>query len=271
MALKIALFVEGSFGIPHRSLSLPHRALWCETIAPCLGLPAPDDVIPISKSHLARLRANDPTPQTAKRPAISGSGEALDQLMRRWMLAHPFDVAIVAWDLIPRLNHLTETCRWEETLELYRLLGLSSALSQPWPERARLRFDELAARARPGARATLPEIEPGTILAVCMEPMFEGLFADDKALKNALQMRGVTSRLWPKQWDRDRPDRDLVGPAIAAAQTARVKLPVRGGFQQAKDEWGAFLFRAMIADPEYGPRLREHALVRRLREVLRLP
>lgn len=68
-----------------------------------------------------------------------------------------------------------------------------------------------------------------------------------------------------------RPDHELVGPAIAAAQAANIKLPVRGGFQQAKDEWGAFLFRTLITDPEHGQRFAEHALLRRLREVLRAP
>ena len=28
MALRTALFVEGSFGLPNRALTLPHRALW---------------------------------------------------------------------------------------------------------------------------------------------------------------------------------------------------------------------------------------------------
>lgn len=267
--MRVALFVEGSLGIPNRTLTPPHRALWCETIAPLLGLPPPDDVIPISKAHLALLRRNDPAPH-AKQPAISGSGEALDQLMARWLRLHPFDVAIVAWDLVPRLNHLSETCRWHETLELYRLLA-ASKLPEPWTQRARLRFDELSQRPQPGARRRLPAIVPGAVLPVCMEPMFEGIFADEKALRVALKMTGVTSRLWPSKADPRRPDHALVGPAIAAAQAANIKLPVRGGFQQAKDEWGAFLFRAMLADPEHGPRFAEHALLRRLREVLRAP
>lgn len=270
MALRTALFVEGSFGLPNRALTLPHRALWRETIAPALGLLPPDDVIPISKAQLAQLRRNDPTLAGSKQPSISGSAEALDQLMQRWLNRHPFDVAIVAWDLVPRLNHLTETCRWHETLELYRLLG-ASKLPDPWPQRARLRFAELAQRPHPGARTRLPSITPGTVLAVCMEPMFEGIFADERALRAALKMKGVTSRLWPSKWDPRRPDNELVGPAIAAAQAAKVQLPIRCGFQQAKDEWGAYLFRTILADPEHGPRLAEHALLRRLREVMRDP
>ena len=270
MALRTALFVEGSFGLPNRALSLPHRALWCETIAPLLGVPPPDDVIPISKAQLAQLRRNDPALAGANQPAISGSAEALDQLMKRWLIRQPFDVAIVAWDLVPRLNHLSATCRWHETVELYRLLG-ASQLPAPWPQHARLRHQELSQRPRPGARTRLPAVTPGTVLAVCMEPMFEGLFADERALRAALGMKGIASRLWPSKWDPRRPDHELVGPAIEAARAAKVKLPLRGGFQQAKDEWGAYLFRAILADPEHGPRLAEHALLRRLREVMREP
>lgn len=269
--MRVALFVEGSFGIPNRTLTHPHRALWCETIAPLLGLPPPADVIPISKAHLAHLRRNDPAPPATKPLAISGSGEALDQLMQRKLTAEPFDVAVVAWDLVPRLNHLSEECRWHETLELYRLLAVSTHLPEPWPARARGRFAELSQRPHPGARPQLPTLAPGTVLAVCMEPMFEGLLADEKALRAALGMKGVPSRRWPGKWDPRRPDSELLGPAIAAAQAANVKLPIRAGFQTAKDEWGAYLFRTILADPEHGPRLAAHPLVQRLREVLRDP
>ncbi len=271
MALRTALFVEGSLGIPNRALVTPQRALWCETIAPLLGLPPPDDVIPISKTHLASMRRNDPEQQVAGRPAMSGSGETLDQLMARWLVDHPFDVAFVAWDLVPRLNHLAETCRWLETKELYRLLALG-ALPEPWIGKARARFDELEARGdRAGARAQLPAVEPGAVLAVCMEPMFESLFAEEKALRRALKLVGVSTRRWPTRWDPRRIDRELVGPAVAAAREAKIKLPVRGDFQVSKDEWGAYLFRAMFEDPEHGARFAEHAVIRRLREVLRGP
>lgn len=267
--MRVALFVEGSFGIPNRTLTYPHRALWCETIAPLLGLPPPHDVFPISKAHLAHLRRNDPTSPTTRSPTISGSGEALDQLIQRKLNAEPFDMAIVAWDLVPRLNHLSEECRWHETLELYRLLAASTHLPPLWSAHARLRHTELSQRPRPAARSQLPTLARGAVLAVCMEPMFEGMLANEKALRAALGMKGVPSRRWPNNWDPRRPDSELIGPAIAAAQAANVKLPIRGGFQQAKDEWGAYLFRTILADPEHGPRLTNHALVRRLREVLR--
>lgn len=271
MALRTALFVEGSFGIPNRALVAPHRALWCETIAPLLGLPPPDEVVPIGKTHLANMRRNDPALQTAGRPAISGNGETLDQLMARELATHTFDVAVVAWDLVPRLNHLAETCRWLETKELYRLLALG-VLPEPWTGKARARFDELEARGeQAGARTQLPAIEPGAVLAVCMEPMFEGLFVDERALRRALKMVGVSTRHWPRRWDPRRLDKELIGPAIAAARAAKIKLPVRGDFQVSKDEWGAYLFREMLTDPEHGTQFKEHALIRRLREVLRRP
>lgn len=269
MPLRVALFVEGSLGIPNRALVSPQRELWCETIAPLLGLPPPDDIIPISKSHLARMRCNDPAAAPAQRPAISGSHESLDQLMNRWQKICPFDVAVIAWDLVPRLNHLSEVCRYDETVELYRLMALSPHLPEPWPLNAAARHVELdRRREEKSVRTQLPKIQPGTILAVCMDPMFEGVF-EEGALRSALKMVGVSSRSWPARWDPRRLDHQLVAPAIAAARSAGIKLPVRGDYRQAKDEWGAYLFRTIFDDPRYGPRLADHPLARRLREVLR--
>ncbi len=270
--LRVALFVEGSFGIPNRALIEPVRALWCDTIAASLGLQPPHDVIPISKAHIAELRHNDPTlaAATGKRPAISGAKEPLDRLIARWLKTSPFDAAIVAWDLVPRLNHLARTCRWQETVELHRLLALSKSLPPAWKEAAQARFHELSSRPSASRRQAPPVLTAGAVVAVCMEPMFEGLFADERALRVALGMRGMQSRDWPARWDPLRLDKELVGPAIEAARRAGVKLPVRGGFQENKDAWGQFLFGKMLADPVAGTRLREHPIVRRLCEVMHL-
>lgn len=269
MALRVALFVEGSLGIPNRSLIEPCRELWCRTIVPCLGLPAPDEVVPISKSQIAGLRANDPKMQAGKRPAISGAKEPLDQLLKRWFTRRPFDLAVVAWDLVPEFNHLAATCRWEETLELYRLLSLSTCLPEGWREVAGERYLELVTRSAAAARVGLPALVPGMVLAVCMEPMFEELLADEPALRRALGLAGVRCPDWPSRWDARRVDKELIGGAIAAAQRAGIKLPVRGGFQENKDAWASFLFSALMTDPAARERLLEHALVRRLREVFR--
>lgn len=269
MALRVALFVEGSYGIPNRGLTGPCEALWCETIAPGLGLPPPDDVIPISKAQIAGLSANDPGLDRRKRPAISGAKEPLDKLMVRWLGRRPFDVAVVAWDLVPEFNHLAATCRWQETLELYRLLGLSTSLSEPWRGRAEERHLELCTRPTSGARTRLPVLASGSIVALCMEPMFEDLLADPQALRRALGLEGLRCPDWPTRWDPRRVDKELVGDAIGAAQRAGARLPVRGGFQENKDAWAAYLFGAMLADPEARARILGHALVRRLRELLR--
>ncbi len=269
--MRTALFVEGSDGIPNRNRGKPCRVLWCETIAPMLGLPPPDDVIPISKGHIDALFRAEPAPGGGKRPALSGAKEPLDQLMGRWLKQDPFDVAIVAWDLVPGFNHLGDWCRWNETREVYRLLGRSPHLPAPWRAYADERHLDLSTRATNDARTALPGLVPGATLLVCMEPMFEGLFEDEGALRRALGMHGVQSRDWPKQYDRRRVDKELVGAAIAAAQNAGVKLPVHGGFRENKDAWGEYLFRALLNDPAARQAILEHPIVRRLREVLRAP
>lgn len=267
--MRTALFVEGSDGIPSRDRAKPCRALWCETIAPLLGLPAPNDVIPISKGHLDALFRKEPAPDGRKRPARSGAKEPLDQLMGRLLKSDPFDVAIVAWDLVPKFSHLGEWCRWRETLDVYRLLGQSDHVPERWRSYAAERHLELSTRPTSGARLALPRVDRGATLVVCMEPMFEALFEDDGALRRALNMYGVQSRDWPKHYDPRRVDKDLIGKAIAAAQNAGVKLPVHGGFQENKDAWGEYLFRALMQDAAARHMLLEHPIVRRLREVMR--
>ena len=131
-SLRVALFVEGSESPPTPRRSAALKRVWNDDLAPGVGVSPFDVVVPISKLNLVAM---DP-----ENPAMSGNGEGLDQLMVRMMAREPFDAAVVAWDLVPRWNPLGSYCRWDETLDFYRLLSESECLPEPWKRQAGKRW-----------------------------------------------------------------------------------------------------------------------------------
>jgi hypothetical protein len=266
--LRIALFVEGSLSPPTRRGRDALGVIWNERLGGVLGLPRFDPVVPISKTHLVAM---DP-----RNPPMSGAGERLDQLMVRVLSRDPFDVAVVAWDLVPAWNPRGEFCRWNETLDLYRFLSASRDLPGIWREKAQQRLEDLSGRAVPGARQRLPQVEPGMVLPVCMEPLFEGLLVQDEAaVKRAL---GVKKE--PKGWPRTgwsdaterRPDLNVLAPAITALRRHRpapgVFRKVRGDMRTHKNEWGELLLRELLEDSHARSLVLSHPISRRLTELL---
>lgn len=139
--LRFTLFVEGSESPPTARGRQALEVLWNDRLGEALGLRHFDLVVPISKTHLIAM---DPA-----NPPMSGAGERLDQLMKRVLDRNPFDVAVIAWDLVPAWNPQGEFCRWIETRDLYRFLAQSDCLPDRWRERARQRFEELSQRSSP--------------------------------------------------------------------------------------------------------------------------
>ncbi|WP_428263126.1 hypothetical protein [Haliangium sp.] len=206
---------------------------------------------------------------------MSGAGEGLDQLIMRVCQREPFDAAVVAWDLVPAWNPEEDFCRWQETLDFYRLLSESECLPEVWKQQACKRFEGLNRRPRPSARRRPPRLAKGMILALCMEPMFEALLAgDEAAVKRALGVRGAPKG-WPRiRWNDDherRPDARLIGPAVQAACALRPRpkalAGVRGSWHTNKDGWGEFLLRRLLADDDARPAVLDHPLCRRLAEL----
>lgn len=266
--LRIALFVEGSLTPPPARGSRPLERIWKDCLGAELGLLPFEPIVPISKRHLVAM---DP-----RNPPMSGSGEALDQLMKRVLERTPFDVAVVAWDLVPAWDPERGYCRWEETVDLYRFLAQSNDLPEIWKRQAARRFEDLQGRQAPSARSGLPPLEPGMVLPICMEPMFEGLLVQDEAaVKRVL---GVQGRLpgWPSRGWADpvehRPDQAVLGPAIRALSHMRprpaVLRTVRGDMRTNKDGWGEFLLRNLLEDNQARPVLLSHPLPRRLVELV---
>jgi hypothetical protein len=264
--LRVALFVEGSESPPLRGVrSL--ESIWNEHLPGVLGLRAFSSVVPISKKHLVAM---DPA-----RPRMSGAGERLDQLMVRMLKREPFDAAVVAWDLVPAWNPQGSYCRWRETLALYRHLSDSAYLEASWKAQAARRLADLESRAAPAARKGPPRLARHGILALCMEPMFEGLLVQDEAaVKRALGLKGNVPA-WPRHgWGDERerrPDERILKLAVQAAQSLepmpRDIAGVRGSWITNKDGWGEFLLRRLLADPKARPRVIHHSLCRRLAEV----
>lgn len=205
-------------------------------------------------------------------PAMSGAGEGLDQYMARMLDRAPFDAAVIAWDLRPAWNASTECCRWQETLDLYRLIAEREELAAPWRAKASARWKELRTRARPSARRVSPTLAEHEILALCMDPMFETLLCvDELALKRALGLDGQRIRDWPSNWKAQtpQPDRNLLEPAVTAARSEKTAATrvVRGGWQTSKNEWGEYLLRTLLADERSAGKVRTHALCARLQEL----
>jgi hypothetical protein len=264
--LRVALFVEGSESPPLRGVrSL--ESIWNEHLPGALGLRVFSSVVPISKKHLVAMDPDN--------PPMSGAGERLDQLMVRMLRRHPFDAAVIAWDLVPAWNPQGTYCRWQETLSLHRHLSESAYLPATWKAQAARRLADLEGRRAPAARKQPPRLTRDVILALCMEPMFEGLLVQDEAaVKRALGLTGNTPA-WPRQGWGDaherRPDERLLKPAVLAAQSRkpqpRVIAGVRGSWITNKDGWGEFLLRRLLDDSKARPQVLAHPLCRRLAEV----
>ncbi len=264
--LKVALFVEGGPSPPPpRATQSALESIWNEVLPGALGLRAFSMVVPISKKHLVAM---DPS-----NPPMSGAGEGLDQLMGRTLKRSPFDAAVIAWDLVPAWNPEETYCRWQETLDLYRYLSERDGLPSEWSAQAKRRLSELNGRAKPSARLRPPQLQRHSVLALCMDPMFETLLIqDEKAAKRAFGLSGNIPG-WPQAgWGDLRgrhPDLDVLAPAVQAAQSMKPRriAGVRGSLRTNKDGWGAFLLRQFLADADVGPRVLSHPLAKRLREV----
>lgn len=210
-------------------------------------------------------------------PPMSGAGERLDQLMARVLARAPFDVAVIAWDLVPAWNPHGRFCRWKETVDLYRFLSDSGELPEIWREKAEQRFRELSGRTAPSERRRLPRLEVGMILPVCMEPVFEGLLVQDEAaVKRVLGLKGEPKG-WPRVGWADpqemRPDSRVLAPAITSLRHLRpppgVFRKIRGDLKSHKSEWGEFLLRELLNDDQARPLILSHPISERLTELLR--
>ncbi len=269
-ALRIALFVEGATTPPSVRGVSPFAQIWNEHLCGILGIRAFDEIVPISKKHLVAM---DPA-----LPKMSGAGEPLDELIARKLKTIQFDAVVVAWDLVPAWNPDDEFCRWQETLDLYRFLAESPSVDLPniWKQQAAERLAELRSRTTPGDRIRRPQLKLGSVLALCMEPMFETiLVGNEQAARNAFELK-ETPKDWPtaawKLPNERKPDAKILIPTINAVRNVRPKLKcvkqVPGDFRSNKDGWGEYLLKRLLANPKTRSQILKTNLIERLREIV---
>ncbi|WP_422114677.1 hypothetical protein [Brachybacterium sp. UNK5269] len=256
--MKIGFFVEGS---TYEGNWLERT--WAEVLLPLAGLDHEYQVVGISKAAIVAL-----TPGIR---SLSSTSEPFDALFERMLRKYSFDAAIVCWDLVPKWNKDASPCRWQETLDFYRLLSESSIIPESFRRRVAEKFVELSSRPYPAQRAALPKIQPGDIVAAVMEPMFESIIADESVVRSALGLHGERPKGWPRRWSgpsMNNPD-DVIGAAIAAAHSIRPKprevRRIGKGFSVAKNEWGYYLLQFAVENNEAA--LRAAPIVARLSEM----
>lgn len=139
--------------------------------------------------------------------------------------------------------------------------------------RAEARHEDLRNRRVPSDRQALQSIEPGEILAVCMVPMFESLLTvREKTVRNILGVQESRKIGWPRWRPSEQHPDDLIDKSLKAARKIKPSplaiTRVAGGMDNAKNEWGEFLLRNMIASVDCRPKLQGHPISIRLRELL---
>ena len=267
--LRVALFAESSaYPQPSRGRPDPFRAFWAGLLG-ALGRVEPVRFIPINKKHLVAMSPNRPR-------TMSGADEGLDKLIARKHREEGFDAAVVLWDLVPFWNELGEFCRWRETLLFYERLGASEVLPEGWAERARQRHQELVARPVPSAAPKARPLQAGDLLAVCIDPMVEGLILQDEgAVRRALGLSAARGATWPTQgWGLSRrPDTELLKPVLqsmaALSPRPEVCKQIQPEYQTRKAEWGEYLLRQQLADSAAKAGIVQHPVSLRL--AARLP
>jgi hypothetical protein len=267
-SLRVAVFAEGSGdSVPSKRESGALARIWGELLPRGLGCSSSVRVFPFSKRDLVALDREKPTP-TGSIP--------LDILIQTRLGADPtLQSVVIAWDLEPPWAPDADRCRWQETLDVYGLLAASKHLRDPLRAHARSRYAALKARPRASERPRPHRLAAGEIAVVCMEPMFEAVLIDEPGVFRAL---GLPRRPdgWPpaKQWKPStrHPDQALLKPAIAAAQRSKIRDrivdKIGGDLKTCKNEWGAHLLDALLAEPATRARLLRRPLALRLTEIL---
>lgn len=260
--LRVALFVEGSAEIGIRRTSTWLEEIWNKHLVGAVGGRPFDVIVPISKKDLIAMDSGVPRP--------TGS-EPFDMKLVRLGAGSVFDAAVVAWDLHPAWNALGMFCRWEETVRLYELLAGSASLPGNWRAHANARLADYRGRNAPSARAAAPQLAPGVVQVLCMDPEFESLLAvDETGVRRAL---GFNTRPpnWPTAWgvgSTRRPSEDVLRPAVQCVPRASpVRRRIRGGWREHKGEWGEYILRQLLADNATAATIRSHPIVQRLSEV----
>lgn len=260
--MRLAFVVEGSHVYHQRTKVDLLTQLWREELPRVIDCVRPDKIFGINKGSVAAMRLrNTPLRRT------TSIAEPLDYVLERHRKTHKIDCFVIVWDLVPPWDREAPTCRWNETLGLYEGLSLSTTLDSSFRNFVAARYDEMTQRARPNTRSMVPQLVPGAVLAVCVEPLFESVFMNEPAMKRCLGLRGIRAKGWPAGWNRRNTSATKVlEAAVDAARDAAPNNPafrrIRQGYETLKTEWGIHFVQSGTFDHE----LQSHPLGKRLAE-----
>lgn len=163
--MRVALFVEGSAPVGSRDHC---KRLWNDTLLPALGCAPVDIVVPIGKDAISRLRG------LRTSTSAPGLDAKIVQCVAQHQLGPDSDALVIAWDLEP-VDKDQRRCVWDEKLGLYRGLAASPLLqSTAWAQDATQHAAALEQRRdQPPTGISRSRVRPGSVLALCMEPMAE--------------------------------------------------------------------------------------------------
>lgn len=265
--ISYALLAEGPVNATDAELNV-FVELWQEYLG-SLSVVTPAVVIPIHKLHLIAMDPN--------LPKMSGASEPLDYLLARVIDQHEIEAAVIAWDLTPPWDPDAEEdryCRWNETRKLYTLLAASEVLDEEWRASCHSRASEFATRNRPGDRSAAFTLRKHGIVAICMEPEFESLLAqDDGQIMRALGLSQRPATGWPRRWGASgKNPKTLLREAVVAAKKHRPKTTptkrIRGDMRTAKHAWGLHFLRTLLQHKR--SLIDDHPISMRITETLRL-
>jgi hypothetical protein len=261
--VRLGLVVEGSHLYHKRTQADLLEQLWSKEINRVARSAKPVRVFGISKGSLAAMKLK----QTNLR-RTTAIAEPLDAVLERLRQSHNIDCFVVVWDLVPPWDKQVEMCRWTETLAFYEGLALSETLDRTFRDFAAGRFGEMSRRATPKARRNTPRLVRGAVLAICVEPLFESIFMDERAMKVSLGVIGKRTRGWPGGWEQRNPNAsDVIGAAVDVARDTKpapqVFRRIPQGYETQKTEWGIYFLQSRAFDES----LRRHPLSVRLAEI----
>ncbi len=264
--MRVALFVEGSAPLGSKDHC---KALWNVTLLPALGRRPVDVVVPIGKDAISRMRG------LRTSTSAPGLDARIDETRRTYALDPERDALVIVWDLEP-IDRGRPRCAWDEKIGVYHGLASSPLLAgTAWARSAMARHAALQLlKGRAPGGQNHSAVRPGTVLGLCMDPMFEALLArDGRAIRRALGL-AADPQDWPSGWgsgERD-PSARLLAPAIDAMRRVRprpdVRRLIRENWQNAKDEWGDYLLRKLLVEPDQAAAVRAHPIAARLRHIL---
>lgn len=267
--MKVVLFVEGS--APHGPKDHCAR-LWNHTLLPALGRAPADVIVPIGKDSITimlGLRASSAAP---------GLDTRIVEVIRRHQIDPERDALVIAWDLEP-VDKGRPRCAWHEKLGLYRGIAespLPGLQNTAWVRSAAAqmaRIEQFGGVPPEGLNRS--RLRPGTVLGICMEPMFEGLLAQDgRAVRRAMDLSSEPPG-WPpaRKWNphERNPSSTLLAAAVDAMREMRPKAELRKKlhaiYDEAKDEWCDYLLRRLFEVSDHAAVIRSHPIARRLAHI----